>query len=79
MSIASDIAVIAEQAAATTFYGGYAQMRDGTIRRFPTGVCELDKRNNNGRCTHARYIYADGSRLTFKWSDARGPSFEVKA
>lgn len=76
-SIAHQIAEIGKNSSACTFYGGYAQMYDGTVKRFPHGVQIQDKRNSNGRCTKAVYRYADGSELTFTWSDNNGSRFIV--
>mgnify|MGYP001557512689 CR=1 FL=1 len=78
MSIASRIATVAKEAAAVTFCGGYAQMYNGKIERFPTGHQEAEKRNGNGRCTMARYHYADGSRLIFRWSENLRARYEVQ-
>ena len=78
MTIASQIADIGQNAAALTLYGSYAQMYDGTIKRFPQGVQLQEKRNDKGRCTKAVYQYADGSILTFTWSDHNGARFIAK-
>ena len=72
MNIAEHVAGIARASAACTFYGGYAQMPNGRRVQFPQGVQAAEARNAEGRCTFARYIYADGSRLTFRWSRATG-------
>ncbi len=77
-SIAHQIAEIGANACALTLYGSYAQMYDGTVKRFPQGVQIQEKRNNQGRCTKAVYQYADGSVLTFTWSDHNGSKFTAK-
>jgi hypothetical protein len=53
-----------------SLHAGYG-LKEGGYVRFPNGVQEMEKRNKNGRCTQARYRYADGSRLTYKYSVAR--------
>jgi hypothetical protein len=80
MTIAKQIAdkLNGQAWAAFTLYGGYASGYDGTTYRFPTGVQELEKRNDKGRVIHARYRYADNSVLTYRYSEARGYSLECK-
>ena len=77
-SIAHQIAEIGYNASALTLYGSYAQMHDGTIKRFPSGVQIQEKRNDKGRCTKVVYRYADGSELTFTWSENNGSKFTAK-
>lgn len=64
MSIAQNIKSILSGCNTFTIYGGYA-LQNGQTVRFPTGVQELEKRNDKGQVSHARYLYADGSRLTY--------------
>lgn len=70
------MSTIAEQVRQTIFtscpstfslYAGYG-MTGGEYVRFPGGVQEMEKRNKNGRCTRARYLYSDGSRLEFRYN-----------
>ena len=72
MTIAQNLKQTIETKCPGTFslYAGYG-MNGGGYVRFPGGVQELEKRNEQGRCTHARYRYADGSTLTYKYSVAR--------
>jgi hypothetical protein len=77
MSIASQIMHAVDECTAVSLYSGYGVNADGSTVRFPVGVNELEKRNDNGRTTQARYVYADGSRLTFKWSDHAGASYSA--
>lgn len=51
---------------AFTLYGGYASTYAGQTLRFPVGVTELEKRNENGRVVLARYRYADNSTLEYR-------------
>lgn len=53
---------------AFTLYGGYASTYDGETLRFPVGVTEIEKRNDNGRVIHSRYRYADNSTLTYRYN-----------
>ena len=76
MTLAQKVKDIAIEASAVTFYGAYAMMPDGRNVQLPQGVQEHEKRNTDGRCTMARYLYADGSRLTFRWSPEK-TSFTV--
>ena len=83
MTIASRIAAAVQGASAITLYGGYCMKLNDkggwdTVR-FPTGHQEIERRNPQGRCTMARYHYADGSRLVFRWNEARGGSYTVEA
>jgi hypothetical protein len=64
MSIAQRIADILNQSSTFTLYGGYAQQAGRQVQ-FPQGHCELEKRNDKGQVSRARYHYADGSRLTY--------------
>lgn len=59
-----------------SFCAGYG-MRAGSYVRFPTGTIERERRNEKGRCTHARYLYADGSKLVYTYSTAR-ESFSLR-
>jgi len=64
MTIAENIADILRTSNTFTIYGGYA-LRAGKEVRFPTGVQELETRNVEGQVSCARYLYSDGSRLTY--------------
>lgn len=78
-SMATQAASIASQAKAVSSHaGGYAMMHDGSRRDMPPGRCVAQKRNNAGRCTRANYVYADGSRLTFTWTESRGAGWRVE-
>lgn len=70
-TIAQQVAAACAGADCFTLYGGYA-MSAGKYKRFPTGRQELEKRNDEGRVSHCRYLYADGSRLVYRWSIANG-------
>ena len=65
MTIAQQVADLLKDCSTFTIYGGYALTPTGQVS-FPTGVQELETRNRQGQVEHARYIYADGSRLTYK-------------
>lgn len=67
MSIAQQVVAACKDTAAFTLYGGYAQTYGGKTNRFPTGHEELCKRNDNGRCIHSRTVYADGSRVEYRY------------
>lgn len=53
---------------AFTLYGGCASTYAGQTLRFPVGVTEIEKRNENGRVIHSRYRYADNSTLTYRYN-----------
>lgn len=74
---AQKIEAIARKSAACTFEYGYAAMRDSRYQSFEAGKCLEKRRNKAGRCTFAKYRYADGSTLTFRWSENSGPSFSA--
>lgn len=74
---AQQIEAIARESAACTFEYGYAVMKDSSRQSFEIGKCLEDRRNKAGRCTLAKYRYADGSTLTFRWSENSGPSFSA--
>jgi hypothetical protein len=77
--MAAQAASIASAAAAVSHHaGGYALMRDGSRRDMPPGKCVLEQRNEAGRCTRADYVYSDGSRLKFKWSESRGSRWNAR-
>lgn len=61
-----------------TLYGGYC-LQNGVNVFFPLGSCELEKRNEKGQVSKARYIYADGSRLVYTRKPDNNFSLEVKA
>jgi len=63
--------------AAFTLYGGYAQKYGGGVIRFPVGVTEQEKRNKDGRVIYSTTVYADGSKLVYRWSDSQGYSLDV--
>jgi hypothetical protein len=71
-SIASGIRDILQARCPGTFSlaSGYG-MENGQYVRFPVGVVEHQKRNQNGRCIYERLIYADGSRLTYEYFSAQ--------
>ena len=71
MSIAAKIKELTNGATAYTLYGGYALKKERTVR-FPGGRLLMEKRNDTGRMTRARYAYADGSMLEFSYSESRG-------
>lgn len=48
-----------------SLYAGYG-MIGGQYVRFPTGIQEVEKRNDKGQVSMSRYRYADGSTLTYK-------------
>lgn len=77
-SMAAQAANIARETAAVSCHaGGYAMMCDGSRRGMPPGRRVNEKRNRAGRCTRADYVYSDGSRLTFTWSESRGSRWTV--
>jgi hypothetical protein len=55
-----------------SLYAGYGNDTNGNTVRFPQGVELSHKVNSNGRCIRALYRYADGSHVTFTWSDFHG-------
>lgn len=79
MSIAEQVKQVILSRCPVTFslYAGYG-MQNGAYVRWPTGAQIAEKRNDNGRCVMARYIYADGSVLEFKWREASGYSLTAK-
>lgn len=54
-----------------SLYAGYG-MIGGNYVRFPQGSQVSEKRNRNGRVISAEYIYADGSTLAYRYSEATG-------
>lgn len=70
MSLAEQVAETCEGASAFTLYGGYAVgPGNGATTRFATGAQLAERRNNNGRVTYAKYVYADGSTLEYTYRD----------
>lgn len=68
--IAEQVASACEGASAFTLYGGYAVgAGNAGTTRFPTGAQLAERRNNNGRVTYAKYVYADGSTLEYTYRD----------
>lgn len=65
MTLAEQVKTAIGDSNTFTIYGGYCLVAGETVR-FPTGVPELEKHNEKGQMSHARYIYADGSRLTYR-------------
>lgn len=67
MSIAQQVKEMIETKCPGTFslYAGYG-MACGQYVRWPTGTREMEKRNEHGQCSMARYRYADNSTLTYK-------------
>jgi hypothetical protein len=78
-SIAHRIAAECQGASAYTLYGGYAVFLSGPRKTFPTGHQEMERRNEDGRCTAARYHYADGSRLHFTWHPMHGARLRAES
>jgi hypothetical protein len=39
----------------------------------------MERRNEDGRCTAARYHYADGSRLHFTWHPMHGARLRAES
>lgn len=74
---AQKIETIARESAACTLGYGYAVVRDFSRRFFEIGECLEERHNKAGRCTLAKYRYADGSTLTFRWSENSGRSFSA--
>lgn len=73
MNTAQIIIAACAGASAYTLEGGYAVGPLNAGRTlFEPGKCTDIKRNKAGRCTHAEYVYLDGSALRFTWSPARG-------
>ena len=50
-----------------SLYAGYG-MKDGEYIRFTKGAQLQDKRDTNGRTIKAVYLYADSSKLTYKYN-----------
>lgn len=77
MTIAEKIVSLANDhdAIAVSLYSCVINLRSGATITIPRGVQELEKRNNEGRVTMARYHYADGSRVHFSWSLMNGANF----
>ena len=67
MSIAQKVKQIIETKCPGTFslYAGCGMSR-GHYVQWPTGRQEIEKRNERGQCSMARYRYADNSTLTYK-------------
>lgn len=67
MTIAQQVKETIETQCPGTFslYAGYG-MANGKHVRWPTGVQEMEKRNDKGQCTAARYRFSDNSTLTYK-------------
>lgn len=78
MPIAANIAQRLQGASAYTLYGGYAVYQDKPRALFPAGVQIIERRNDDGRVTLARYQYADDSILEFRWHPLLGPRLSVK-
>jgi len=76
-TIAQKVADAVKDCTAVTLYGGYAVKPSGERVQFPTGVQEIECRNDDGRVTMSRYRYADNSVLIFRWSDRNGPSYRT--
>lgn len=52
---------------AFSLYAGYGYDSEGNIHRTPQGVEELIVRNKEGRVTTARFSYADGSVVEYRY------------
>jgi hypothetical protein len=76
-TIAEHIASVAPTCSAVTLYGGYGMRGAGEYVRWPIGHQEAERRNDKGRCTYARYHYADGSVLEFRYSDRGGATYRA--
>lgn len=72
MNIAQTIKHTIETKCPGTFslYAGYGMDR-GKYVRWPTGAQLSEHRNNKGRCISAEYVYADGSKLGYRYSMQR--------
>ena len=67
MTIAQQVKETIETQCPGTFslYAGYG-MSNGKYVRWPTGVQEMEKRNEKGQCSASRYRFSDNSTLTYK-------------
>lgn len=75
MSIASKVIdkIMEKPLDAFSLDAGYGVIQTTGERVFyPTGALEKEKRNDKGRCTYARYRYADNSCLEYRYHEARG-------
>jgi hypothetical protein len=77
MTIAQTIIAACDGADAYTLHGGYATSHGPTVCFFPTGHCEQERKNDKGRTTYARYHYADGSRLEYRYSNEQATLKEL--
>lgn len=69
-TIADQVVTACEGASAFTLYGGYAVgAGNAGTTRFPTGAQLAERRNDKGRVTYAKYVYADGSTLEYTYRD----------
>ena len=68
-----------ETAAPGTFslYAGYGTI-NGEYTRFPVGIKEKEKRNDNGRVIFSVYRYTDNSTLTYRYN-ANNETYTLKA
>jgi hypothetical protein len=65
---------------AVSFTHGYGQNQiGGSHRYFPRPSSFTETRDDKGRCTLWRGAYSDGSKLVFKWSEAKGGSVKARA
>lgn len=64
-SIAHHIAAILRDKQTFSLYAG-VYLESGKSIPFPHGHCELEKRNNIGQVSTARYRYADNSTLVYQ-------------
>ncbi len=83
-SMAATVARLSQGAAAVSWDAGYAVRYDGRRVLFSDhGVsparCLSQKRNAAGRCVRAVFVYADGSRLSFAWSEESGARITARA
>ena len=78
MSIASDLLPVLRNSVASTIYGGYSVMRDGSRKMLPPAKVLSETRNKDGRCTSLVARYDDGSEIHFKWSKDRGSRFDAR-
>lgn len=70
MTMATRIKALLDSNNLTAFslYAGYGVDAQGRTVRFAVGTQRAERRNTNGRVTHAEYEYADGSTLTYTYN-----------
>jgi len=60
-----------------SLYAGHGFTSDGVKVVFPQGLEVKGRRNASGRSVYGLYEYRDGSRLEFKFDEARGSRVKV--